>query len=63
MVSRSMTLRFLLLLKRPLWIAESQMLEETKDIVFANIDFLPLKSYTNIVEGNALEIDWGDSGS
>ena len=23
-----------------------------------NIDFLPLKSYTNIVEGNALEIDW-----
>ena len=34
------------------------MLEETKDIVFANIDFLPLKSYTNIVEGNALEIDW-----
>lgn len=45
--------------KTALWIAESQMLEETKDIVFANIDFLPLKSYTNIVEGNALEIDWG----
>lgn len=44
--------------KTALWIAESQMLEETKDIVFANIDFLPLKSYTNIVEGNALEIDW-----
>lgn len=44
--------------KMALWIAESQMLEETKDIVFANIDFLPLKSYTNIVEGNALEIDW-----
>ena len=44
--------------KTDLWIAESQMLEETKDIVFANIDFLPLKSYTNIVEGNALEVDW-----
>lgn len=44
--------------KTALWIAESQMLEETKDIVFANIDFLPLKSYTNIVEGNALELDW-----
>lgn len=44
--------------KTALWIAESQMLEETADIVYANIDFLPLKSYTNIVEGNALEIDW-----
>lgn len=44
--------------KTALWIAESQMLEETTDIVYANIDFLPLKSYTNIVEGNALEIDW-----
>lgn len=44
--------------KTALWIAESQMLEATKDIVFANIDFLPLKSYTNIVEGNALTLDW-----
>lgn len=44
--------------KTALWIAENQMLEETKDIVFANIDFLPLKSYTDIVEGNALEIKW-----
>lgn len=44
--------------KTALWIAENQMLEETKDIVFANIDFLPLKSYTNIAEGNALEVDW-----
>ena len=44
--------------KTALWIAESQMLEETKDIVSANIDFLPLKSYTNIVEGNALGVDW-----
>jgi len=44
--------------KTALWIAESQMLEETADIVYTNIDFLPLKSYTNIVEGNALEIGW-----
>ena len=44
--------------KTALWIAESQMLEETTDIVYANIDFLPLKSYTNIIEGNALRLDW-----
>lgn len=44
--------------KTALWIAESQMLEETKEIVFTNIDFLPLKSYTNIIEGNSLLIDW-----
>lgn len=44
--------------KTALWIAESQMLEATKDIVYTNIDFLPLKSYTNIIEGNALTLDW-----
>ena len=44
--------------KTALWIAENQMLEETKKIVYANIDFLPLKSYANIVEGNALQMDW-----
>ncbi|MDT2834327.1 N-6 DNA methylase [Vagococcus carniphilus] len=44
--------------KTALWIAESQMLEKTKEIVYADIDFLPLKSYTNIVEGNALSLDW-----
>ena len=46
--------------KTALWIAESQMLEETKSIVYANWDFLPLKTYTNIHEGNALRIDWND---
>lgn len=47
--------------KTALWIAESQMLEETKAILFAaNLDFLPLKSYTNIVEGNALSLEWGE---
>ena len=41
-----------------LWIAESQMLEETMSIVYSNIDFLPIKSYSNIVEGNALSLNW-----
>ena len=44
--------------KTALWIAESQMLEETKKIVLHEIDFLPLKTNANIVEGNALRIDW-----
>lgn len=41
-----------------LWIAESQMLEETMSIVYSNIEFLPIKSYSNIVEGNALKLNW-----
>lgn len=41
-----------------LWIAESQMLKETEDIVNMNLDFFPLKNYPNIIEGNALRIDW-----
>ncbi|MCH5170779.1 MAG: class I SAM-dependent DNA methyltransferase [Oscillospiraceae bacterium] len=44
--------------KTALWIAESQMMKETELIAHVNIDFLPLKSYANIVEGNALRIDW-----
>lgn len=43
-----------------LWIAESQMLKETEDIVNITLNFLPLKSYPNIVEGNALRMDWED---
>lgn len=41
-----------------LWIAESQMLHETEQIVQHNLNFLPLKSYANIIEGNALRVDW-----
>ena len=41
-----------------LWISEAQMLTETEHIIHHDIDFLPLKSYTNIHEGNALRIDW-----
>ena len=44
--------------KTALWIAESQMLKETEDIINMSLDFLPLKSYANIVEGNALRTDW-----
>lgn len=43
-----------------MWIAESQMWEQTKDITFANKDFLPLDSNNSIYEGNALRIDWND---
>ena len=46
--------------KTALWIAESQMMKETEKIVQLNLDFLPLKSYINIVEGNALRINWVD---
>lgn len=44
--------------KTALWISEDQMMKETEEIIHANIDFLPLKSYANIVEGNALRMDW-----
>ncbi len=44
--------------KTALWIAESQMMKETEDVVHMSLDFLPLKSYANIVEGNALRLDW-----
>ena len=44
--------------KTALWIAESQMMKATEDIVHMELDFLPLKSYANIIEANALRIDW-----
>lgn len=44
--------------KTALWIAESQMMKETEDILHTDLDFLPLKSYANITEDNALRIDW-----
>lgn len=46
--------------KTALWIAEDQMYKKTKEIVMISEDFLPLKSYTQITEGNALRIDWND---
>ena len=44
--------------KTALWIAENQMLAETSNIIQKDLDSLPLKSYANIIEGNALTIDW-----
>ena len=36
------------------------MMKETEEIVNQQLEFFPLKSYANIVEGNALRIDWND---
>jgi len=41
-----------------LWIAESQMMKETEIIIHIHLDYLPLKTYANIIEGNALRVDW-----
>ena len=43
-----------------LWIAEAQMMAKTERMLHINLDFLPLKSYNNIKEGNALRMDWND---
>ena len=44
--------------KTALWIAECQMLQETNSITNSASSFLPLDNYTNIIEGNALQVDW-----
>ncbi len=44
--------------KTALWIAESQMMQETEDILAMSLDFLPLKTNACIHEGNALQINW-----
>ena len=41
-----------------LWISEAQMLAETERIVSHDFEFLPLKDYPNVIEANALRIDW-----
>ncbi|MGI6400509.1 MAG: class I SAM-dependent DNA methyltransferase [Thermoguttaceae bacterium] len=46
--------------KTALWIAESQMMKETEDVVMKRLEFLPLETNANIVEANALRIDWND---
>ena len=48
--------------KTALWIAESQMLHETSAIVGVELNFLPLKTNANIVEDNALRMDWATLG-
>ncbi|MBQ8691512.1 MAG: class I SAM-dependent DNA methyltransferase [Synergistaceae bacterium] len=45
--------------KTALWIAEHQMIRETQDILHDFYrNYLPLKTYANIVEANALKLDW-----
>ncbi|MCQ2382985.1 MAG: hypothetical protein MJ060_04135 [Clostridia bacterium] len=43
-----------------LWIAKTQMLKRTEDITQEQYEFLPLTTNGNIIEGNALRIDWND---
>ncbi len=44
--------------KAALWIAESQMKQETAEILHREPDYLPLKDNANIVECNALRTEW-----
>ena len=44
--------------KTALWIAESQMMKETEDILLMQLNFLPLTTNATIIEGNALRMDW-----
>lgn len=47
--------------KTALWITEEQMLRKTQEVyVDYDFDFLPLRSLTNLREGNALKTDWTD---
>lgn len=46
--------------KTALWIAESQMIKKTEDIMSIHMEYLPLKEYNNIIEANALIIDWNE---
>lgn len=46
--------------KTALWIAEAQMMQKTAQIMYQNLEFFPLKTYTNIIEGNALRVDWNE---
>lgn len=43
-----------------MWIAESQMWDESQNIIYSNEDFLPLDSNDSIYEGNALRMNWSD---
>lgn len=47
--------------KTALWITEEQMLRKTQEVyVDYDFDFLPLRSLSNLHEGNALKIDWSE---
>lgn len=47
--------------KTALWITEEQMVRKTQEIyVGYDFDFLPLRSLSNLHEGNALKTDWSE---
>lgn len=46
--------------KTAMWIAESQMREETARMITLEDDFLPLTRQTHIHHGNALQTEWSD---
>lgn len=47
--------------KTALWITEEQMLRKTQEILpHYDFDFLPLRSLSSLVEGNALTTDWAE---
>ena len=46
--------------KTALWISEAKMRHETAEILHREPDYLPLKDYDGIIEGNALRMDWGE---
>lgn len=41
-----------------LWIAEHQMMRQTRKIVAIHDDFIPLKTEAKILEANAIQTDW-----
>ena len=43
-----------------LWIAEAQMRRETAEILHREPNYLPLHDYANVIEGNALRMEWGE---
>ena len=43
-----------------LWIAELKMKRETEAIVHKDLALFPLKSYSNIIQANALHVEWGE---
>lgn len=36
------------------------MMQETEEILYQVLDFLPLKNNANVIEDNALRMDWND---
>lgn len=46
--------------KTAMWIAESQMAQQTQNIIHKQFKLLPLRSNPNIIEANALEINWNN---